>query len=109
MNRRILPAAGLAALIALGPAQAQQQDYGITVYNRTNTPIEYFRFTTCGAPWGPDRLGANEVIQSRSSRHFDMFIGIRECCRDMRAEFVNGAVRERFDVDVCIESKWEII
>lgn len=107
MNRRILIAAGLGAVIALTRAEAQM-DYGITVHNNTGTAIEYFRFTACRAPWGPDRLGRTEVIEPGASRFFDMYIGIRDCCRDMRAEFVNGAVRERFDVDVCRESRWEI-
>jgi hypothetical protein len=107
MNRRALIAAGLGAMIILAPAEAQM-DYGMTVYNHTGTAIEYFRFTGCRAPWGPDRLGSTEVIQPGASRHFDMYIGIRDCCRDMRAEFVNGGVREWLDVDVCREAKWEI-
>jgi hypothetical protein len=107
MNRKALIAAGLGGLMLLAPADAQVT-YGVTVYNNTGTAIQVFRFTACRAPWGPDRLGSTEVIAPGASRHFDMSIGIRDCCRDLRAEFANGAVRERMDFDVCKESRWEV-
>ena len=94
-------------MIALAPAEAQM-NYGVTVYNNTGTAIEFIRFTACRAPWGPDRLGRTEVIAPGASRHFDMYIGIPDCCRDMRAEFANGAVRERMGVNVCREGRWEV-
>ncbi len=107
MNRRALIAAVLGGLMVLAPADAQM-NYGVTVHNNTGTAIQIVRFTACRSPWGPDRLGSTEVIPPGASRHFDMYIGIRDCCRDMRAEFMNGAVRERMDFDVCKESRWDV-
>jgi hypothetical protein len=107
LNRRAWIAACLGALAVLAPASAQT-GYGVTVYNNTGTTIQVIRFTACRAPWGPDRLGSTEFILPGGSRHFDMHIGISDCCRDMRAEFANGAVRERMDVDVCRQSRWEV-
>jgi len=83
--RRILAVAGLAAMAAVAPAQAQR-DYGITVNNFTRTPIEYLRFTACRSPWGPDRLGNSELIEPSRSRFFDMYIGIPDCGRSLSME-----------------------
>ena len=105
--RKAWLAAGLGALMLLARADAQVS-YGVTVYNNTGTAIQVFRFTACRAPWGPDRLGSTEIIAPGASKYFDMYIGIRDCCRDMRAEFANGAVRERMDFDVCKEPRWEV-
>lgn len=106
---RIFAAAGLLALAIAGPALAQGRDYGITVVNGTGTTIEYFQYSSCGTDsWLGDRLGGNEVISPGASRHFDMYDGIRSCCRDMRAKFVNGATRSRMKVDVCSESQWVV-
>lgn len=100
-------ALGLGAVAAIAPAAAQREDYGITVINGTGATIEYFNYSECRSnDWRGDRLGANEVIRPGASRHFDMYDGIRECCRDMRAKFTNGATRERMGVNVCSESEW---
>jgi hypothetical protein len=100
---------GLAALLAVGPAGAQRQDYGITVVNGTGAAIEYFYYSECRTnDWRSDRLGANEVIQPGASRYFDMYDGITDCCRDMRAKFANGSARERMGVNVCSEAQWVV-
>jgi hypothetical protein len=105
--RRIIAGAGLAVLALAGPAAAQGRDYGINIINDSGMTIEYFYFSECRDPnWGPDRLGRSEVIRDRASRFFDMYDGIRNCCRDMRAKFTNGASRQRMNVDVCTESQW---
>jgi hypothetical protein len=53
-------------------------------------------------------LGSQEVIRDRQSRFVDMYDGIRSCCRDMRAKLVNGASRQRMNVDVCTEHQWVV-
>jgi len=54
------------------------------------------------------RLGATEVIGAGASRVFDMYDGIRDCCRDLKAKFSNGVARERMNVNVCRESEWVV-
>ena len=104
---RLIGALSFAVLAATSPTSAQ--DYGIVVVNGTSTPIEFFYFSECRMnDWLRDRLGANEVIRPGQSRHFDMYDGVRDCCRDMRAKFTNGAVRDRMGVDVCRESEWVV-
>jgi hypothetical protein len=98
---------GFAAFIAVSPGAAQ--DYRMVITNGTNTDIEYFYYSECSANnWLADRLGSNEVIRPGGKRVFDMFDGIRDCCRDMRAKFTNGAARERMNVNVCRESEWYV-
>jgi hypothetical protein len=105
--RPILVGVALSAVLFAGAKSASAQDYGINVFNDTGTTIEYFYFSACrDNNWGPDRLGRQEVIRDRRSRFFDMFDGIRSCCRDMRAKLINGATRQRMGVDVCSESQW---
>ena len=103
--------AGLAfaAVAAVAPAAAQQQDYRIAVINGSNLPIEIFQFSECSSnDWRADRLGATEVIRPGQSRVFDMFDGIRSCCRDMPAKFANGATREQMNIDVCRAAEWVV-
>jgi hypothetical protein len=105
----IIAALGLAAMTLTGPATAQNRDYGINVVNDTGTTIEYLYYSACrDQNWGPDRLGSQEVIRDRQSRFVDMYDGIRSCCRDMRAKLVNGASRQRMNVDVCTEHQWVV-
>ena len=99
----------LAALFGYGPAEAQRRDYRVTVTNDTDVPLEYFYFSECGTNnWGKDRLGAREVIAPSGRRLFDMYDGINDCCRDMRAMFTTGATRQRLGVDVCRGGEWVI-
>jgi hypothetical protein len=105
----VIVALGLAIMAFTGSAVAQNRDYGINVINETGTTIEYFYYSACrDQNWGRDRLGNNEVIQNRQSRFFDMSDGIRSCCRDIRAKLVNGASRQRMNVDVCVEHQWVV-
>jgi len=110
MNRRpLLAAIGLAVFALAGPAAALRNDHGVNVVNQSTTTIEYFYFSACRDPnWGPDRLGATEVIAPRASRFFSMDDGIPGCCRDMLAKFVKGATRQRKSVDVCTEYEWVV-
>ena len=99
---RALAGAGLAALITVGPAAAQQRPYDFLVVNEAGAPIEYFYFSACGANnWRSDRLGAREVIEPGARRRFNMHDGIADCCRDMRAKLATGAARQKLGVDVC--------
>jgi len=106
----VLPVAAVlacVALVAISPASAQ--DYRMAIINGTNTDIEYFYYSECSTNnWLGDRLGANEVISPGAQRVFDMYDGIRDCCRDMRAKLANGAARERMNVNVCRESEWYV-
>jgi hypothetical protein len=103
----VLAGVGLAALMAAGPAAAQQRDYSISVINGTSTSIEFFQFSACGNDnWMHDRLGANEVIAAGASRNFDLYDGIEHCCRDMKATFSNKVARTWMNVDVCSISEW---
>jgi len=99
---------GLAALaVPAGSALAQQRQYPFTVVNQTGAPIEYFYFSACGAnDWRSDRLGPREVIAKGARRRFDMYDGIADCCRDMRATLATGAARQKIGVDVCRETQW---
>jgi hypothetical protein len=109
ITKQIIAALALAAVTLVGPAAAQSRDYGINVINDTGTTIEYFYFSACrDQNWGRDRLGNQEVIRDRQSRFFDMHDGIQSCCRDMRAKLVNGASRQRMNVDVCAEHQWVV-
>jgi hypothetical protein len=97
----------LAVGIAAGPAAAQ--DYRFSVINGTNTPIEFFYYSSCSAnDWLGDRLGSNEVIRPGSNKVFDMYDGIRDCCRDMRAKFSNGVTREQMGINVCRAAEWVV-
>jgi hypothetical protein len=99
----------LAALVSISPAAAQQEDYRMAVINGSNIPIETFQFSECSSnDWRADRLGATEVIGAGASRVFDMYDGIRDCCRDLKAKFSNGVARERMNVNVCRESEWVV-
>jgi hypothetical protein len=98
----------LAALVCIGPAAAQQ-DYRMAVINGTSVPIEVLQYSECSSnDWRADRLGSTEVIGPGASKVFDMYDGIRDCCRDMKAKLSNGAARERMNVDVCRESEWTV-
>ena len=102
-------AALLAALLAVGPATAQQRQYPFVVVNDADAPIEYFYFSACGANnWRSDRLGAREVIAQGARRRFNMHDGIADCCRDMRAKLATGAARQKLGVDVCRETQWVV-
>ncbi|MBX9589412.1 MAG: hypothetical protein K2X43_08905 [Hyphomonadaceae bacterium] len=105
----VLALTGLVAgLVSIDPAAAQQ-DYRMSIVNGTSTPIEFFHYSECSANnWLGDRLGSNEVINPGGRRVFDMYDGIRDCCRDMRAKFSNGTTRERMSVNVCRESEWVV-
>ena len=106
---RIVTGLAFAAIVLATPAAAQQQDYRLQVVNGANQPIEVFQYSECSSnDWRADRLGATEVIRPGQSRVFDMFDGIRSCCRDMRAKFANGATREQMNVDVCRASEWVV-
>jgi len=99
----------LAAFVSISSAAAQQQDYRMAVINGSNVPIETFQFSECSSnDWRADRLGATEVIGAGASRVFDMYDGIRDCCRDLKAKFSNGAARERMNVNVCREAEWVV-
>lgn len=99
----------LAAFVSISSAGAQQQDYRMAVINGSNVPIETFQFSECSSnDWRADRLGATEVIGAGASRVFDMYDGIRDCCRDLKAKFSNGAARERMNVNVCREAEWVV-
>lgn len=104
---RIAAVFGCLGLTAFSPAAAQ--DYRMVITNGTNTDIEFFYYSECRTNnWLGDRLGSNEVIRPGAKRVFDMYDGIRDCCRDMRAKFTNGAARERMNVNVCRESEWYV-
>ena len=101
---------GLAAAVAMvAPAQAQSFDYGITVHNNTAGTIKEFNYSECRLNiWLHNRLAPNQTIPPYGSVRFDMYDGIPDCCRDMRAKFTSGAVRERYGVNVCREASWVI-
>ena len=98
----------VAAFVSITPAAAQQ-DYRMAVINGSNVPIEVFQYSECSSnDWRADRLGSTEVIRPGASKVFDMYDGIRDCCRDMKAKFGNGVARERMNVNVCQESEWTV-
>jgi hypothetical protein len=104
----VFAVAGVAgSAVVLGPALAQQRQYPFTVVNEADAPIEYFYFSACGAnDWRSDRLGPREIIREGARRRFDMYDGVADCCRDMRATLATGAARQKLGVDVCRESQW---
>jgi hypothetical protein len=104
---KLLAGAFLLVLLSYPPAGAQRRDYRVMVVNDTNFAVEYFYFSRCATnDWGHDRLGRREIIDPGGQRVFDMYDGIDDCCRDMRAVFASQAARQRLGVDVCRESKW---
>jgi hypothetical protein len=110
MRVAVLPViTGLICAAFAGVSPGVAQDYRMVITNGTNTDIEYFYYSECRTNnWLGDRLGSNEVIRPGTKRVFDMFDGVRDCCRDMRAKFINGAARERMNVNVCRESEWYV-
>jgi hypothetical protein len=98
------------ALLALGtPAAALRNNYGVNIVNGTGITIQSFHFSACKDPnWGPDRLGATEIIAAGASRFFDMHDGVAACCRDMLAQLDNGAAKQRKSVNVCEIYEWEV-
>jgi hypothetical protein len=110
---RVIATAGLAALAALvavvGPVAAQQREYRFEVINVADAAIEYFYFSACDANnWRSDRLGRREVIEPGARRRFNMYDGIADCCRDLRAKLATGAARQKRGVDVCRETQWVV-
>lgn len=105
---RALAGLALAGFVWASPAAAQQ-DYRMQIINGSNTAIEFFYFSECSANnWLNDRLGSNEVIGPGQSKVFNMYDGIPDCCRDMRAKFSNGVTREQMGVNVCRASEWVV-
>ena len=99
----------LAALGLAGPASALLNDHGINIINETEAPIYGVHFSACKDPnWGPDRLGANEVIAPKAAHYFNMHDGISNCCRDVLARFADGAQKQRKALNVCQVYEWVV-
>jgi uncharacterized caspase-like protein len=89
------------------PTQDNKTDYRIVVSNFTNLPVKSLHYSSCRQTnWGTNRI--RTPIARNGKMEFDMHDGESDCCRDMRAEFTDGTVRERWQVNVCREAEWRL-
>lgn len=99
----------LAAIGLAGPVYALLNDHGVNIINETDAPIQAIHFSSCkDDKWGPDRLGANEVIPPKTGRFFNMQDGLTDCCRDVLARFANGAQKQRKALNACQVYEWVV-
>jgi hypothetical protein len=108
MKLRLLVAClSLTAVGLAGPVFALLNDHGVNIVNETDAPIQAIHFSSCkDDKWGPDRLGADEIILPKAAHFFDMHDGIADCCRDVLARFANGAQKQRKALNVCQVYEW---
>jgi len=100
----------LAALFSVaGIAHAQrQQDHRMDIVNQTGRVINNFYATNAGVKnWGRDLLG-QAVIGPGQSHRFDFNDGTGSCMFDFRAVLDNGRAIERYRVNVCNDTLWNV-
>lgn len=99
---RAFPALALSAAIALSTAvPALALDRRVTIINNTGfTIVRFFGSNTGSKSWEEDILG-DEVLPTGSSVVINFDDSTGYCMFDFRAEFEDGDVLERSEVNVC--------
>lgn len=100
--RRLLPAALLAAPLALGVAGhalAQTTDPSFRLNNRSGQTInEVYVSSSQVSNWGQDLLGTNVLA---SGRTLNIRLPNGQCVNDIKMVFANGRTLERMRVNTC--------
>lgn len=93
--------AGAAIALVASVAAAGAQDRNVRIHNDTTSTIYRFYSTDSGSDhWGSDVMGSSTLAPGASMRlNFDNKYGY--CEFDFRAEFDDGTVLERQNVNVC--------
>jgi hypothetical protein len=91
----------LAALVLLAAGAAQAQDRNVRIHNDTGVTLYRFYSTNSGSSkWGRDVMGNSTLPSGRyMNLNFDNKQGY--CEFDFRAEFEDGSVLQRANVNVC--------
>jgi len=90
-----------AAALTVSTGVAQAADRWVKIYN--NTSVVVYRFYASPSKqnsWGPDRLG-NKQIPSGYNSTVNLNNAPGGCLFDLRAEFMDGDVLEKYEIDVC--------
>ena len=101
--RRAVLAAAISA-VAFGTMGFQSndgQDRRVTIINATGVTMTHFYASNSGRnDWEEDILG-EDVLPSGASVRINIDDGTDACLYDFKAEFTNGQVLTRFNVNVC--------
>ena len=91
----------LAILLAVSTPGAAATDRNVTIHNNTGVTIYRFYSTNSGAKrWGGDVMGSSTLPDgSAMNLNFDNKYGY--CEFDFRAEFSDGSVLQKNNVNVC--------
>ncbi len=102
MFTKLASFAALAAMAtALTPTQAEALDRWVTIHNYTGYDIVRFHGSHIGTnSWQEDILG-NSILPAGQSININFNDGTGYCVFDFRAEFNDGDVLIREDVNVC--------
>lgn len=92
---------GAALLLATTVSSASAQDRHVRIHNDTSVTIYRFYSTDSGSDrWGSDIMGSSTLEPGQSMRlNFDNKYGY--CLFDFKAEFADGEVLERHEINVC--------
>jgi hypothetical protein len=92
---------GAALISAACATAASAQDRYVRIHNDTSVTLYRFYSTDSGSDrWGNDVMGSSTLEPGRSMRlNFDNKYGY--CLFDFKAEFADGEVLERSEVNVC--------
>ena len=91
--------AALASVLMAAPASAL--DRWVTIHNQTGYDIMTFHGSHVGTnSWQEDILG-NQILPSGSSVNINFDDGTGYCVFDFRAEFDDGDVLVKEDVNIC--------
>ena len=91
----------IAATLLLIAGQASAYDRHLRIHNDTGVTLYKFYSTNSGSDhWGSDVMGSSTLPSGQSMRlNFDNKYGY--CEFDFRAEFSDGSVLQRANVNVC--------
>jgi hypothetical protein len=89
----------LGAMLAAGPALAQQNDPSFRVTNNASATLnEIYVSSSRDNSWGPDRLGDRAL---RPGGSYVVRLPTGQCVNDIRVVFANGQAMERKGVNTC--------
>lgn len=90
-----------ALMLASTAATADNIDRNVRIHNNTGVTIYRFYSTNSGASkWGSDVMG-NSTLPSGSSMRLNFDNRFNYCEFDFRAEFSDGSVLQKNNVNVC--------
>jgi len=109
MKRYALAAAAL--LLFAADAQARSPDgfnRWVSIVNDTSETMWSFRASNISEPGWQENILGRDVLYP--GEYVDVLVddGSGYCMYDLRAEFVDGTLAERFDFDVCAAGSWTV-